>query len=452
MNNSNNNIITDNNITMNYFSGISLYSSNNNLISDNDINVSKSGLSGIILHDSNSNTISNNILTGSPHFFSMGIFLLHSSSNNLISDNDISENGCGMGLNNSNNNLVYFNNFINNAINVYSTGSTNIWNSPEEKTYVYNGNTYTNYLGNYWDDHEEKYPDAEEIDSTGIWDTAYSIDLDKDNYPLMEPWEEYFAVSQPNLKITITSDKEEYSPGDTVNITTAFEVHATPEEPIIITNPITVTFIAPDGSVVLQEDFGSTVHITLWGGKYSIGYSFKLSEDAPEGYYDVTASFSGGEYVKTTENLFYVKEESIDTTPPVVISVEQSNDFPEQGEDVTITAHVTDNIGVTSVTLGYDTTELAMTLDSGSEKDGYWSATIPGQPACTTLSISVTASDAAGNTATFGPHEKHWVDTMAPTISNIKVSPTYAVPGDSINISERSDFMSRMKKPGNIFS
>jgi parallel beta-helix repeat protein len=96
LNNSNNNIITDNNITMNYFSGISLYSSNNNLISDNDINVSKSGLSGIILHDSNSNTISNNILTGSPHFFSMGIFLLHSSSNNLISDNDISENGCGM--------------------------------------------------------------------------------------------------------------------------------------------------------------------------------------------------------------------------------------------------------------------------------------------------------------------------------------------------------------------
>lgn len=381
----------------------------------------------------------------------------------------------------------------------------------------------------------------------------------------------------------------------------------------------------------------------MWGGKYSIGYSFKLSEDVPEGYYDVTASFSGGKYVKTTENLFYVKAEyvpvpgdvtgdgradygdlveviehweaidtkydvdrsgtvgysdiafiveywtysnpyenaitcvqcpnvadvlclyvcpgssfkvqittdgtveaahihvifpselkiesinvdpdgdfdfsmyrygtdwidvmaaeapelptgypeapllaeigftateegtytinlasvingeandvealtvevvagGIDTTPPVVTSIEQSNDFPEQGEDVTITAHVTDNIGVTSVTLGYDTTELAMTLDSGSEKDGHWSAAILGQPACTTLSISVTASDATGNTATFGPHEKHWVDTMAPTISNIKVSPTYALSGDSINISERSDFMSRMKKPENIFS
>ncbi|RJS71252.1 hypothetical protein CW714_06185 [Methanophagales archaeon] len=75
-------------------------------------------------------------------------------------------------------------------------------------------------------------------------------------------------------------------------------------------NPIAVTFIAPDGSVILQEDFGSTIHITLWGGEYSIGYSFTLSEDAPEGYYDVTASISGGKYVKTTENLFYVKYNS----------------------------------------------------------------------------------------------------------------------------------------------
>ena len=33
--------------------------------------------------------------------------------------------------------------------------------------------------------------------------------------------------------------------------------------------------------------------------------------------------------------------------------------------------------------------------------------------------------------------EKHWVDTIAPTISNVKVSPTYALPGDSITISAK---------------
>ena len=428
---SNNNLI-NNTIASNNDFGIHLYESNNNNLMNN--NFASNNYIGIFLSSSGNNNLTNNIASNN----SLGISLLSSSNNNL-KNNIASNNGLGILVGFSNNNMIYLNNFINNSYDykVLSNKSTNIWSSPSKISYTYNGNRYTNYLGNYWDDYKEKYPDAEEIDSTGIWDTAYSIDLDKDNYPLTEPWVEYFAVSQPNLKITITSDKEEYSPGDTVNITTAFEVHATPEEPVIITNPITVTFIAPDGSVILQEDLGSTVHITLWGGKYSIGYSFKLSEDAPEGYYDVTASFSGGKYVKTTENLFYVTAESIDTTPPVIISVEQSNDFPEQGEDVTITAHVTDNIGVTSVTLGYDTTELAMTLDSGDEKDGYWSATIPGQPACTTLSISVTASDAAGNTATFGPHEKHWVDAIAPAISNIKVSPTYAVPGDSINISAK---------------
>jgi nitrous oxidase accessory protein NosD len=41
-------------------------------------------------------------------------------------------------------------------------------------------------LGNYWSDYEEKYPDAEEIDTTGIWDTPYRIGRDNDNYPLMK--------------------------------------------------------------------------------------------------------------------------------------------------------------------------------------------------------------------------------------------------------------------------
>jgi len=37
-----------------------------------------------------------------------------------------------------------------------------------------------------------------------------------------------------------------------------------------------------------------------------------------------------------------------DLFDPVIVSVKQSNDSPGQGEDVTITAHVTDIVGVTS--------------------------------------------------------------------------------------------------------
>jgi hypothetical protein len=41
------------------------------------------------------------------------------------------------------------------------------------------------------DDFVELYPDAEEIDATGIWNTPYDIDGDSDNYPLLEPFENY---------------------------------------------------------------------------------------------------------------------------------------------------------------------------------------------------------------------------------------------------------------------
>ena len=61
------------------------------------------------------------------------------------------------------------------------------------------GKTYTNYLGNYWDDYT-----GTDADGDGIGDTPYSIDFDKDNYPLMESWENYFkppTIELPERKI-----------------------------------------------------------------------------------------------------------------------------------------------------------------------------------------------------------------------------------------------------------
>ncbi|NQE04683.1 hypothetical protein C5S32_02320 [ANME-1 cluster archaeon GoMg1] len=104
----------------------------------------------------------------------------------------------------------------------------------------------------------------------------------------------------------ITSDKEEYPPGDYVIITMKFKNEG--EEPVLITNPITTTFIASDGSIVLEEDLSYLISVTLGaGGQWSLGTSYKLPDDAPEGYYDVRVSISGGNYVKTVEDLFFVK-------------------------------------------------------------------------------------------------------------------------------------------------
>ena len=109
----------------------------------------------------------------------------------------------------------------------------------------------------------------------------------------------------PKLRWEITVDKAEYSPGDYVHLTQQFTNEG--EETVLITNPITTTFIAEDGSIVLEEDLSYSISVTLGaGGQWSFGTSYKLPDDAPEGYYDVKVSISGGNYVKTAEDLFRV--------------------------------------------------------------------------------------------------------------------------------------------------
>ena len=109
------------------------------------------------------------------------------SNNNTITGNNASNNRKGIRLCSSCNNKIYFNNFINNTDNVYSyDASTNIWNSPLEITYTYDGTTYKSYVGNYWDNYG-----GTDAEGDGIGDTHYSIDSDSDesdDYPLMTPW------------------------------------------------------------------------------------------------------------------------------------------------------------------------------------------------------------------------------------------------------------------------
>ena len=142
------------------------------------------------------NYISNNIV---------GIGLVYSNNNLITNNNVIYNNYYGISSCYSTKNKIYFNNFINinNGDNIFSYESTNIWNSTEKITYTYKGNTCTNYLGNYWDDYKGKYPDAAEIDSTGIWDIPYSIDSDKDNYPLKEGFENYLTTKPTPVAIYV---------------------------------------------------------------------------------------------------------------------------------------------------------------------------------------------------------------------------------------------------------
>jgi len=153
-----------------------------------NVNVSSSSIGVEIAYTKNS--LISNINASNKNY--CGIHL-YNSQNNTISNNNANGNFNGIYIEKSQNNKIYLNNFINNTDNVHSSNSRNIWNSTSKITYTYNENAYTNYLGNYWSDYKEKYPDAEEIEGCGIWDTPYSIDSDKNNYPLMKTSENYFA-------------------------------------------------------------------------------------------------------------------------------------------------------------------------------------------------------------------------------------------------------------------
>ena len=136
--------------------------------------------SGIFLDYSSGHNISNNIIIGNYH----GLNLLESSGD-TITGNDITNNEDGIYLSESSNNSIYHNNFINNTKQVDDLAfgsnsarlSVNVWDDGYPSG------------GNYWDDYLTQYPNAKEIDGSGIGDTPYVIyERNQDDYPLLPYW------------------------------------------------------------------------------------------------------------------------------------------------------------------------------------------------------------------------------------------------------------------------
>ena len=188
-----------NNVVTNDWAGIYLSSSKYNNIRNNT--AYSNAKYGIYLFSSSNNNIRDNTANSNAK---RGIYL-STSPYNIISYNNASNNEeHGIYLFSSSNNVIYFNNFINNPDNAYSSASTNTWNSISKMTYTYNGSSFTKYLGNYWCDYT-----GGDAEGDGIGDTPYIINSDNDNYPLMEPCENYFAST--GLEIHNVNTEEDFS-------------------------------------------------------------------------------------------------------------------------------------------------------------------------------------------------------------------------------------------------
>jgi len=189
--------ITNNDISNNYGDGVILnYASNNkitkNIISANsgpgtrltDLINANSG-AGIKLSYSDQNHVSGNHITRNK----IGIYLLLSADNNTITENNISDQEIGINFHTSSSNLIYHNNFINNTEQIKDAS----WGHPQfPRVPLPSENIWDNGYasgGNYWNNYANLYPEAEELDSSGIYNMPYVVDEEnQDRYPLLNPF------------------------------------------------------------------------------------------------------------------------------------------------------------------------------------------------------------------------------------------------------------------------
>jgi parallel beta-helix repeat protein len=142
---------------------------------------------GIYVTNSSRNNIVNNTITDTQY----GINLRNSTKNTIVG-NTLIENDVGIQFLDeySNSSVIYHNNLINNS-----------WH--QVQSYAVSNNTWDNGYpsgGNYWSDYEERYPNATELDGSGIWDTPYEIDEGNiDHYPIVPE----FPTWTPTLLILI---------------------------------------------------------------------------------------------------------------------------------------------------------------------------------------------------------------------------------------------------------
>jgi parallel beta-helix repeat protein len=210
-----NTAISGNNIADNFY-GIQLDFSSNNSISGNDITNNDDGIRLSYFADNNSisgNNIADNFY-GIQLFFSdnssisgndmannfYGIRISYSSDNNSISGNNITNDAFGTGISSSSSfdNSIYHNNFDNAPQQVYSDGSTNVW----DDGYPSCGNYWRNYKGT------DLFggPYQNETGSDGIGDTPYVTDENNtDHYPLMGMFSDFNATSEHHVQTVCNS-------------------------------------------------------------------------------------------------------------------------------------------------------------------------------------------------------------------------------------------------------
>ena len=176
--------------------GLEITNCENNKIIGN--NFSNNSYYGVLLTNSYYNTIKQNVVADNgfgKEFESIpfedysgdifGVKLLNSGNNLFVENNVLGNNRFTIRvLGSQHDNAIYGNNFIDNKV----TGLQVSMLGASANTIANPSRWDNGTAGNYWSDYLTRYPNASEIDDTGVGDTPFYINPNNiDNYPLMEP-------------------------------------------------------------------------------------------------------------------------------------------------------------------------------------------------------------------------------------------------------------------------
>jgi parallel beta-helix repeat protein len=306
-------------------------------------------------------------------------------TNNLIHGNTIANNVLGAWISSAGTapNTFYLNNFISNTTQVQDFGSS-VWDNSSIKK------------GNFWSDYEERYPNAVENDTSGVWNTSYVEWGIVDEYPLVKPY-----PSETTPPVADAGPNQMVFQGMTVTFDGSNSTDAVGIKSYVWTftdvTPKTLTGVHPTYRFRNVGNFTVMLNVT--------------------NYADLWDTDTMGVNV------------SADTTPPVIGTVSQNPKVPGDGVPVTITVNVTDTqSGVGNVTISYRMNSGSWTNVSMSKLTGdTWEGEIPGLPGGTNVTYKIIAYDNAGNLAVNDNAGKYYVYTVVPEFPAAIILPLFII-------------------------
>jgi len=204
-------------------------------------------LSGIVLQSLNNTVISENRISSNSHD-GIGVYR---STYILIDLNNITNNGVGVDLGGSTNNLVHHNNFLNNPVQALDneTGQ-NMW----DVGYASGGNYWSNYKGvDYCSGPAQNVCSRPD----GIGDTAYTFANDRDRYPLMQLFVQ--SVIHDVAVSSITPSTRSVNQTETLSITVTVRNEGAATENFTLTLYYDSTLIGSQTILALTPTASQTV-------------------------------------------------------------------------------------------------------------------------------------------------------------------------------------------------